>query len=355
MYVLTCDDKTIYGPGSRELILSDVVLTMGLNKNGTLSFTVPPVNPEYNNITPMKSVIKVYNDHEEIWRGRVLDFKSDFNNSAPITCEGLLGYLNDSMVRPDDDYRLDGDEDIPAYLQILLDIHNEQVDDARKIYLGDVTVEFPAIADYDPMWSIADYQVTKTHISNVVNRFDGYLIVRSDEEDKLRLDYLKEFTHTAMQEIKFAQNLLDIEKKFQGDKFKTAIIPLGANGLTIEDVNDGKDYLVDEEAVKKYGLITGTAQYSEIDDDEELLQTALRELKTHTGVRTTIVATAIDLSAVDKTVESFKLGDKVHAVSPPHEIDETLQVSEIRLNISAPDKSEITMGDPLETFTGRST
>lgn len=354
MYIVECDGKVIHGPGSSEVLISNPILTTSLTGNGSLAFDLPPVNPIASYIKPMRSTIKVLDDYDELWRGRVLNFESDFNLVAPIDCEGLIGYLNDSLVRPDDADNLDPEWEIPEYLNYMLEIHNDQVEEFKKIYLGDVTVTFPESELYDPGWSITDRVSTKSMVDALQSKFGGYFRIRMDGE-RILLDYLKEFIQEATQEIVFAKNLMNLKKTITGDKLKTAIVPLGKNGLTIEDVNPtGFDYISDDEAVQQYGFIIDTVKYEEIEDEEELYTKALGELPKHTGIQTTLSVTAFDLSLVDKRIEAFKVGDLVRIISPPHGLNELIQVSEIRLNLTEPDKSEITLGDPIETLTGRS-
>ena len=354
MYIIVCDGKVIHGPGNSTVLVSNPVLTTGIDHIGTLTFDLPAINPMSSEIVPMKSVVRVLDDHTELWRGRVLNFDSDFNNTASITCEGLLGYLNDLIVRPNDDDDLDPDLSIREYIAYILDIYNSQAEENKKIYIGEVTVTFPT-TDYEPNWEIKDYQTSKAAIEQLKSKFGGHVQIRMDGE-RIFLDYLKDYTQEAVQEIIFAKNLMDLKKTISGDKIKTAIIPLGANvaneRITIEEVNPtGKDYLIDETAQQEHGFILGTVIYDEIDDDDELYSKAVEEFPKLTGIKTTLSITAVDLSLLDKSLDAFKIGDLVKITSPPHGLNEQIQVMEIKLDLTNPDKSELTLGRELDSLT----
>lgn len=87
MYQVRCDDKIIYDLRDKDLKIISPKLSQEVNKTGTFNFTIPPKNPWYNYIKKLKSIITVYQDDEEIFRGRVLNDKLDFYNRKQVECE----------------------------------------------------------------------------------------------------------------------------------------------------------------------------------------------------------------------------------------------------------------------------
>lgn len=87
MYQVKCDDNYIYDPRVKELKIISPVLSVELNKTGSFDFIIPPQNPCYNLISKLKSIITIYQDGEEIWRGRVLNDKIDFYKRKQVECE----------------------------------------------------------------------------------------------------------------------------------------------------------------------------------------------------------------------------------------------------------------------------
>lgn len=87
MYQVRCDDVVIYDLRDKDLKIISPKLTTEINKTGTFDFIIPPQNRNYNIIKKLKSIITIYQDGEEIWRGRVLNDKSDFYNKKQVECE----------------------------------------------------------------------------------------------------------------------------------------------------------------------------------------------------------------------------------------------------------------------------
>lgn len=87
MYQVRCDDNIIYDLRDEDLKIISPKLNMEVNKTGTFTFTIPPQNPMYNNIYKLKSIITIYQDNTEIWRGRALNTKLDFYNRKLVECE----------------------------------------------------------------------------------------------------------------------------------------------------------------------------------------------------------------------------------------------------------------------------
>ena len=87
MYQVRCDDNIIYDLRDEDLKIISPKLTTEVNKTGTFNFTIPQSNPGYDLIKKLKSIITIYQDDEEIWRGRVLNDKLDFYKRKQVECE----------------------------------------------------------------------------------------------------------------------------------------------------------------------------------------------------------------------------------------------------------------------------
>ena len=59
---------------------------------------------------------------------------------------------------------------------------------------------------------------------------------------------------------------------------------------------------------------------------------------------------AIDLSAVDKEISSFKLGQYVRALSLPHDLDQSMLVNKLTIDLFKPSASKMTLGVTYQTF-----
>ena len=123
MYFVLCDNLPLYDLRDEDLVLKSPKVSLKENNAGSFSFTIFPTHPYYNQIQKLKSVIQVFQDEDEIFCGRVIDEKIDFYNRKTVTCEGELGYFNDSIQRP----AVYHNYTIASYLQTLINLHNSQI------------------------------------------------------------------------------------------------------------------------------------------------------------------------------------------------------------------------------------
>lgn len=349
MYLFTADDVQLHVPGSEERQIINPTLSEQLDQIDSFSFSILPTHPMYDHLVQMKTRICIYKDHDMVWEGRVIDNDEENDQTRSIVCEGELGYLIDSIQEPyDEDFTL------IEFLQFLLEQHNRQVDSWKQFRLGNVYVEEEE--DADTARTSNDYQTTKAALDTLRTSLGGHFQVRSNEGIRY-LDYIKEFTQVSTQPITFGKNLLKVTKSSKGTDLKTALIPLGAaignDRITIEDVNDGKNYLVNEEAVQENGWIWGTVIFDEIDEEEELLKKGQETLEDVSKPKFTVQATAVDLSLLERSIEEFKLGYKVKMLSKPHGLDDELQVNEITRSFFEPDKYEITLGGETNNISSK--
>ena len=355
MYQVYCNDLLIFDPRVKELWLEAPSLTLELNKTGNFSFTIYTEHPYYNQIKQLKSLITVKKDGAVLFRGRPLSSNDGFYNQRQITCEGELAFLLDSRVRP---FQMGGGpSDLFAYL---VEQHNEQVEEVKQFKAGNVTVTDPN--DYINRSNIT-YETTWDIITTrLINTLGGYLQVRH-ETDGIYLDYLADFDLTSSQHIDFGENLLDYSRNVSGDEIVTALIPLGAKlkdddeqlteeRLTITDVNNGKDYVYDQDAVDEYGWIFGTQTWDDVTEAGNLLSKAQERLNELTGFAAEIKLSAVDLSMMDKTIDDFRIGQYVFVSSKPHGLDNTKYlVNQMAINLADPAQNTLSFGRVYKTLT----
>ena len=136
MYKILMDGNTIYYPGDEIAVLQSSTLNLELNTAGTLEFICPPENPYYHSIYNRKSIVSVYRDENEIFIGEVREQTKDLRGNKKVQCVGLLSYLADSIQK-----QMEYHNQTPYQLLAkFLEIHNEQVDEKKRIDIGRVTV-----------------------------------------------------------------------------------------------------------------------------------------------------------------------------------------------------------------------
>lgn len=345
MYTIECDGKVIHSPLFIEdgYITSNPVITEELNKASSLEFIIPPTNPEYDTIQKLKSIVTVKMDGKELFRGRMLESEGDYYNSKTVYCEGELSFLLDSVMRP-----FEWSGSVSGLFNMIIENHNAQVENEKKFVVGDVTVTDPndyivrANESYSNTWECIS--------EKLIGMLGGYIRIR-DVEDVRYIDYVADFGSVNSQVIEFGENLIDITQYVNSEEVFTALIPTGADGLTIKSVNNNLDYIYNESGIELYGWIWKQVAWDDVTVAANLMTKAQQHLATGVGTASTMTIKAVDLSLIDVDIEMFKLGDMVRVLSLPHNIDKYMMVSQIVRDLEDPSNSEITLGAILQTST----
>ena len=340
MYTIYADDALLYSPGDEELSVLSPVLETQCNAAGTLTFVLLPEHPMYSALHKMRTRIDVRQDDEIIWRGRVLETETDFYRQKTVTCEGELTYLVDSVLHP---YKLANYDGTAAGLfRLYMTRHNEAVSEAQQFQIGSIDIETLSSVEntgYGNTWDeISD---------NLIDIHGGFLRIRHEDGARY-LDWTKESGTSCGQVIRFGENLLDLSEYVSASEVVTCLIPYaGQSGsqITISSVNGGKDYIEDAAGIALYGRIWGVTEF-DAKDASTLLEMAKENLQKRLKETITITISAVDLHLLDVNAESFRVGDKVRVVSPPHGIDAEYTCTAILLDLVNPDQSEYTFGTP---------
>ncbi len=353
MYKIFADGMLIYDSTLEDYKISKGLVTLETNKSGSFSFAVYPDHFYYDKFVKLKTVIKVYKSGKIVFRGRILNDVSDYWNNKVITCEGELGFLQDSIIRPFD---FSGTpEDL---FKRFIEEHNAQVDEFKRFKIGKITV-------VDSNGYIARSNTAyESTLSNLNKRLrestlGGYFSITHGEDDTEEiptLNYLVDFTKVSSQSIEFGSNLKNYTKKVKADSIATVIIPLGAElttgkKLTITSVNDGKDYVQNDEAVALYGRIVRVVTWDDVSEATNLKSKAETYLEESINQSITIELNAIDLHLLDHSIESFKVGDYIRVLSAPHNFDSVMLCNKQTLDLLKPENDTLTLGYTYSTFT----
>lgn len=301
-----------------------------------------------NSIRKMKSEISLYQDGEHVFSGRVLNDTTDFNGNKSVQCEGELAYFFDSVQRKAEYH----DISVENYYRTIIANHNQDVSSEKRFNVGAVTVTDPN----DSLYRFSDYENTWELINDkLVNRLGGYVRVRHKDGQRL-LDYVDSYGNINPQVIRFGDNLLDLVKEVRGEDLATVIIPLGAiseetdERHTISGVNNGLDYIEDEEAAAIYGRIVKTVEFDDVTVASNLLRKGYEVLAQQKLLSICVTLSAVDLHLLDVNIERIKAGDLIRVVSKPHNIDEMMLVRKVELDIGNPQNSKITLGTTKKTL-----
>lgn len=367
MYKIKLDGKILYYPGDREAAVINPELDLQTGYAGELTLKVPALNPLYNDIHNRKSMISVYRDKTEIFYGEVRTREKDRFKNQPIKATGALSFLADTILPQQEWHDMSPREMLDAWLQL----HNNQVEDRKKIYIGVVTIH----DSNDSLYRITDRENTLEAIrEKLVDRLGGHLRLRH-EENKLYLDWIniQEYGKYCEQPIQFGENLLDYSETMTADDVITALIPLGAaieqetdenaseferleKNVDITSVNDGKDYIYSKEAVESFGWVWKTEKWDDVATPANLLKKATEYLTTQQYENLVISLTAVDLSLFGQDYDSFDIGDRVLCNAIPYGMKKVLPVMEMKIPLQQPDQAQLTLGENLQqSFTDQTT
>ncbi len=334
-------ETIVHYPDPEAPKIIDSKLNMKRSQAGSLSFTLYPNNPGYDLVHRFTTKVKVTDvrDNTDIFTGRVLTSVNEMADGGLVTkeviCEGAMNYLNDTRVGSE----IYEDKTPQEVITEFLNAHNNSgIEDYKKVYPGTINVE-------DWLFFTSDFETTLEAIQKYVyNENKGTLLYRT-ENGVNYLDYLSTPPQDKIVEVNLGENLKSLSVD-DSSVFGTRIIPVGANGLTIENVNDGKNYLEDPVARSKYGVIYQKADYSDIEDDEQLKTECEADLSQYTQPTGSLEMSALDLSTLSGIpMDSIDISTSVHIVCPLLGVDDIYKVVGMDVDLTQPWNPSLTLSN----------
>lgn len=352
MIQIYADDVLTYDSRLEDYDLLELPVTTALNKGGTANIVMPPGHPAYTAYTEYSTLIQILRDDVLLFRGRVLYLADDFYRQRTVTCEGELCFFQDAISRP----YLYQDTPEGVFAAVVAN-YNAQVEERKQFQVGTVTVADPN--DYIRLES-ESAETTLDTLNKLLARCGGYIVFTTNPAGQRVVNWYEVPGYRSNQviDMDLNGNLLSFARNGANTNLATAVLPYGAKDestgkrLTIESVNDGLDYIVDEEAAAIRGRITVTATWDDVTDPANLLRKAQQYLADRRQIVTSLELTALDLSLLDKTVDSYRVGDTIHVRSKPHGVDEEFRLTERTEDLLNPAGSKITLGKEQTSLTG---
>lgn len=366
MYRVLCDGYVLHDSNIEKFSLVNPTLNIEVNKSGEFSFQITKNHVYYDKIKNKKSYIEIYEDGVFLWGGRPIKINTGIKLIKKVTCEGELSFLHDSNQRLAEYHNTS----VSDYLKIIIQKHNADVDESKQFTVGNVTVE----DNNDSLYRYSNYEDTFDTIQDkLISRLGGYILIRHENGVRY-IDYLKEYPYISNQVIKIGSNIIDISLDENYTDTISAIIPLGAkmskiNGeistegenkaekrLTIESVNDGVDYIFNQDAVYRLGMIKDTVIFEDVELASNLMRKGYEELISRIYGTLTIPISVFDKGFIEENIDRFRLGCKVVVDSPKHGLD-NIQTMISKMNISLVDvtKWKIEIGISKKTLTSNIT
>lgn len=368
MYQIFFNGKPIYDPRDEGLTIRDPDCHLAVGSSGELAFTIDNDHPYAHTLTKLKGTLELRADGRAIYKGRIRRDTQDFNLSRRIETEGLLACLNDSIIIPfsfPDDWLGDPEYQAAAtsgnvirfFLGWLLDEHNRTVGAEQQIRLGEVTVRDPnnyisrASSEY-----LTTMEVVRQKLEDLLG---GYLLVDYSGDTPV-LNYYADLPLTNVQPVEYGNNLLDLVTETDAVETYTAILPIGAEGLTIGGLPDGEispgfikagPIIYSQQTEAQYGgiRITRKVEWKEVTIAENLQTKALAQLSTEgSKLAQTITVNAVDLGG-EGEISRFVVGRYIRLESTPHGFGATYPLMELDPDILNPGGTVITLGTTVRT------
>ena len=360
-YRVLCDGYVLHDSNLEQFTLISPKADVEVNKSGEFNFQILNNHPYYDKIINKKSYIEIYDNGKWLWGGRPIKVNTSLKLAKTVTCEGELSFLHDSNQRLAEYHNIS----VRDYFTSIISKHNEMVGEDKQFTVGNVTVE----DTNDSLYRYSNYEDTFDTIQKkLIDKLGGYILIRHENGVRY-IDYLKEYPYITNQMIQIGSNIIDLSLEDNSSDTISALIPLGKkmseiNGetsaqendteerLTIESVNDGLDYIVNEDAVSRLGLVFGTQTWDDVTIPSNLLKKGYEELTDRIYSNLTISLNIFDRSFIEKNIDSFKLGATVVCDSPKHGLyQKQMMISSMSISLVDISQNTITIGSDTKSIT----
>ena len=234
-------------------------------------------------------------------------------------------------------------------------LYNAQVETFKQFVIG--TVE--GISEDAIVLENEEAETFSATVDKLVELCGGYIVFTTNLDGQRVINWYADIGYNNQQVIEFGENLVDFSRTTANSDLATVIIPYGAKDgstgerLSINGVNGGLDFVKDDDAVALRGVIAKAVYWDEITSPEALLTKAQQYLNSSKNLISSLELTAIDLSLLDKNIDSFRIGDIIKVRSKPHNVyDELYQLTEQSLDFLHPQNDRVVLGKNIASLTG---
>lgn len=344
---LTDNEHTIYFPGSEEYTVTSAVLSLSVGNAGTFEFTMPFSNPLYNEIVD-HSIITVYEDNLEIWRGDIQDIKQNFDKSLDVYCLEDLAWLSEEAVAMT---AITNETYLQRFTGAIASYNANQVA-KRQFTQGVLTsVTTTHTCNWLPKYEENLLDCLRNYIAD-----DGYVRIRRVIEHGSLVRYvdivrLADFGQQADQTIEFGSNLLDFVKEMDNTNFLNVLYPYGKETEN-ELYGDVMQRIVgtpiqNDASIAVYGRRARSVIF-ETESEAKLNSLALAYLNRYSQPIMKIQVKAVDLGNIE-LVNRIHLGDSVRIIANTFAIDQWDYVTKQDLDLLDIANNQITLSDSVKT------
>ena len=360
-YLVGSTAYSVYSPFESDRRIISGVYHRETNTIGSLTFSVLYNHPVYDMFKEYKGVIRLYWGTALIYKFRIIKLRRDFCNTLTVQCEGLLGYLNDSIVKP---YVFNVNHSVyPAhippsscspveFMAELVALHNSMVEAEQRFTFVDETDG----AFGDILFTTEQTAYTKTWEelqSKIVQNIGGYIQMRHMGAENM-LVFKAALTDSNTQTVRFRQNLKALELETAPRKYATAIYPIStytdSNGARRTLKLTGTEYIDKPLLTPIYGRIIECVQYEGINTEVKLREITRRDLNRYIDRGKPIKASATDMSAFDSSVPPLEVDKLTRIISEVNNVDVTVPLNAFDVDILDPRNSTYTFNGEIPSF-----
>ena len=323
----------------------------------SFDFSINPSNPAWNNIRPLVTLLTITDvrSGKLIFDGRVLKptqtMTANGQFNIKYTAESKLAYLHDSTQRHGEYNNMT----VRDFLVEIIAQHNRQVEPHKRFEVGNVTVTTTT----DNIYRFLGYEKTWNAIQDkLISRLGGHIRLREGKY----IDYLESVGELQNTPIRLRTNLKDMQKEIDPTEIITRLVPLGARleteggsgvsepRLTIESVNNGKDYIDDQALINEFGIIESNMTWDDVNTPSTLLLRGNQFFQSQRAARISYDVSAPNMNLIDTTFEEFEVDDYYPIDNPVFAIDEPIQIIGKDIDINNPQMSNLQIGDKYRTL-----
>lgn len=349
MYNVYADNTMINDPSASSENALTGTITKAVNGIDSFLFRMYSNNAGWDKLQCLKThihVSDVITGDSDTFHGRILTISPVQESSGliykDVQCEGELSYLQDSTQ-----FYHNLRAQMYVILSAMLNDHNAQVDDDKKIYLGQCVANMSV--DYE--WG---YGKTWETLQDLLSQEGVGGEIRLRYEDGTRyLDYTSEtFSGGSDTVIEAGVNLISLTQTIDPTAMITDLYAYGARTGNTEQRVALPNVIYDEDRrTLAGGIVAGTVIFDDITDTTALETAAQAYFDAMKPIRKQYKITAADLSLIDHDFEEFKLGYQYKSRNPLIGVDEVVRLIGIQIKIEDRTKNTLTFGDKFETLT----
>lgn len=354
-------DQEFYNPDEPSLRLIDPILTLELNGNGTLEFTMPYGHKYFSDVLPMSDEFMVRDEvtDDTLFVGRPISCEVTDFERVKVYCEGALGYLHDILIRPK---AWEATTPRTFLSDVVIEYNTRKAPKVphQEIHIGNCDIpdrEIYRYSNYDKAYTLLERGCLESD--------GGYIMMTYGADGKKTINWYKvpeSAVNDSAQNVSYGENIVSFNESIDLSDSPSFAIVLGAKSETEELPGDqGRKRLEYPEPlglglsaaggpggewewqwlVRQFGYSETLFEYDE-PTTEEALKTAFDDdpaVKLAWPERQiNVECNVADLHFVNNNILKFYLGQRVN-LSVPNKIythlADVLYVTRIRYDLTS--------------------